>query len=188
MLEISSDDIARLSDEDLRSLTGQLCEAELRAQGLPASGVIWSGDQNAADGGIDVRVGTDRTVGGFLPRANIGFQVKKTDFTPGLIGPEMRPSGDLRPSIAALVQQGGAYIIVSSGANTSDSALKVRLDAMRKAVIADDPVGALHLDFYDRGRLATWVRSHPGLMLWVRKRIGRRGVGVEVIRGMGRFS
>ena len=173
MLEISSDDIASLGDEDLRSLVGQLCEAELRAQGLPASGAIWSGDQNAADGGIDVRVAAERGVGGFLPRANTGFQVKKTDFTPGLIGPEMRPSGDLRPSIATLVLQGGAYIIVSSGANTSDSALKHRLDAMRKATSIDDPMGALHLDFYDRGRLATWVRSHPGLMLWVRKRIGR---------------
>jgi hypothetical protein len=112
MLEISSDDIARLSDEDLRSLVGQLCEAELRAQGLPPSGATWSGDQNAPDGGIDVRVATERTVGGFLPRANTGFQVKKTDFTPGLIGPEMRPSGELRPSIATLIQLGGAYIIV----------------------------------------------------------------------------
>src|SRR4029077_3764711 len=173
MLDISTDDIARLSDEDLRSLTGQLCEAELRVQGLPVSGVIWSGDQNAVDGGIDVRVAIERVIGGFLPRASIGFQVKKTDFTPRLIGPEMRPSGDLRSSILALVQQGGAYIIVSSGANTSDSALKSRLSAMRNAVGADDPASALHLDFYDRGRLATWVRSHPGLMLWVRARIGR---------------
>jgi hypothetical protein len=173
MLEISSEDIFRLSDEDLRRLVGQLCEAELRARGLPTSGAIWSGDQNAADGGIDVRVATERTVGGFLPRPNIGFQVKKTDFTPALIGPEMRPSGDLRPSISALIQQGGAYIIVSSGANTSDSALKDRLDAMRKAVSGNDPIGALKLDFYDRGRLATWVRSHSGLMLWVRTRIGR---------------
>ena len=173
MLEISSADIASSGDEDLRSLVGQLCEAELHAQGLPASGAIWSGDQNAADGGIDVRVAAERAAGGFLPRASIGFQVKKTDFTPGLIGSEMRPWGDLRPSIAALIQQGGAYVIVSSGANTSDSALKDRLDAMRKAISTDDPMGALHLDFYDRGRLATWVRSHPGLMLWVRRRIGR---------------
>lgn len=173
MLEISSEDIAQLSDDDLRSLVGQLCEAELRAQGLPTSGATWGGDQNAADGGIDVRVSSEQAVGGFLPRASIGFQVKKNDFTPGLIGPEMRPSGRLRPSIAALVGQGGAYIIVSSGANTSDSALRSRIDAMRSSTHADDPLGALQLDFYDRSRLATWVRNHPGLMLWVRKRIGR---------------
>src|SRR5216684_1681050 len=39
----------------------------------------------------------------FLPRADIGFQVKKTDFTPGLIAPEMRPRGGLRASITDLI-------------------------------------------------------------------------------------
>ena len=173
MLEISADDIANLNDEDLRSLVGQLCEAELRAHGLSPAAVTWGGNQNAADGGIDVRVSGENLIGGFLPRPNTGFQVKKTDFAPALIAPEMRPSGVLRPSIHALVQQGGAYIIVSSGSNTSDSALNDRIEAMQNAVSSEDPAGALHLDFYDRSRVATWTRNHPGLMLWVRKRIGR---------------
>ena len=29
------------------------------------------------------------------------------------------------------------------------------------------------LEFYDRNRIATWVRDHPGLILWVRERIGK---------------
>jgi hypothetical protein len=175
MLEVTSEDIANLADDDLRSLVGQLCEADLRAHGFPASAVTWGGNQNAADGGVDVRLSLppDKLIGGFLPRARIGLQVKKTDFTPAMIAPEMRPSGILRSSIAALALENGAYIIVSSGTNASDSALSDRIKAMRDAVHNADSAEALLLDFYDRSRLATWVRSHPGLMLWVRRRIGK---------------
>ncbi|MGN6572649.1 MAG: hypothetical protein ACTHLO_14670 [Pseudolabrys sp.] len=175
MLEISGTDIASLNDEDLRSLVGMLCEAELKSGGRPVSAVTWGGNQNAADGGIDVRVRIEvgEAPGGFLPRASIGFQVKQTDFTPGLISAEMRPSGQLRPSIGALIEEHGAYIIASSGSDTSDTALENRLRAMRSAIA--DHVGQLdlHVDFYDRNRLATWTRSHPGLVLWVRQKIGR---------------
>src|SRR6185436_10448813 len=117
---ITGDDIATLNDEDLRTLVGGLCESELRARGLPSSGVTWGGNQNAADGGIDVRVRIEKgtSPGGFLPRASVGFQVKKTDFTPGLIGPEMCPSGQLRSSISDLIDEHGGYIIASSGSNT----------------------------------------------------------------------
>ncbi len=177
MLDISAEDIAGLNDDDLRTLIGKLCEAELHAQNLPTSAVTWGGNQNAADGGIDVRVASETAAGDFLARQNTGFQVKKTDFTPALIGPEMRPSGDLRPSIRDLIEQSGSYIIASSGASTTDSALRDRIKAMRDAVSPEDPNEALHLDFYDSGRLATWVRNHPGIMLWVRRRIGRAVAG-----------
>lgn len=175
MLEITGHDIANLGDEDLRTLVGRLCESDLKSRGIPTSAVTWGGNQNAADGGIDVRVmiSDGNSPDGFVPRASIGYQVKKTDFTPGLIGPEMRPSGQLRDSIKSLIAEGGAYIIVSSGSDTSDSALSDRLSAMQDAVA--DHVGheKLHLDFYDRSRLATWTRNHPGLVAWVRRQIGR---------------
>ena len=175
MLEITGSDIAALNDEDLRSLVGMLCESELRSRGLSTSAVTWGGNQNAADGGIDVRVTIEdgAAPGGFVPRTSMGFQVKKTDFTPGLITPEMRPSGQLRASISGLIDEQGAYIIASSCSDTSDSALTDRLNAMRSAV-ADKPGHMdLHVDFYDRNRLATWTRSHPGLIVWVRQKIGR---------------
>jgi hypothetical protein len=54
--EITPDDIARLSDVDLRSLVGRLCESEARQRGLPTSCITWGGNQTAADGGLDVRV------------------------------------------------------------------------------------------------------------------------------------
>lgn len=133
MLEITAHDIAALNDEDLRSLVGRLCEAELHSAGVTPSSVTWGGNQNAPDGGIDVRVAINdgvQTVG-FIPRADVGFQVKKTDFTPGLIASEMRPAGKLRPSIADLILRRGAYIIASSGSDVSDSALQGRLKLHR---------------------------------------------------------
>ena len=30
------------------------------------------------------------------------------------------------------------------------------------------------MDFLDRGRVATWLRTHPSLILWVRNKIGRQ--------------
>jgi hypothetical protein len=175
MFEITADDVGQLSDEDLRSLLALLCEAEMRTRGLPVSAVTWGGNQNAPDGGIDVRVALPggMVIDGFVPRPQTGFQVKKPDMTASTIGPEMRPEGALRPSIRDLADKAGAYIIVSSGANTSDSALQDRRDAMAAAAAKIKNRAALFLDFYDRARVASWVRHHAGMVLWVRNRVGR---------------
>lgn len=81
MFEITGDDIALLDDEPLRAVVARLCEAEVRRRGLSAAAVTWGGDQNAPDGGIDVRVALpDGTpIEGFVPRAAAGLQVKKQD-------------------------------------------------------------------------------------------------------------
>src|ERR1700704_3987454 len=102
MFEITGDGIAALSDTDLRSLIGLLCEAEMRRRGLPISAVTWGGDQNAKDAGLDVRVAlpSDIRVDGFVPRPATGFQVKKPDMPRAEIIDEMRPkpSKEIRPS------------------------------------------------------------------------------------------
>lgn len=54
MFEITRDDIAALNDEDLRTLIGLLCEADLRRANLPVSAATWGGNQAAKDGGLDV--------------------------------------------------------------------------------------------------------------------------------------
>ncbi|MBM7486230.1 hypothetical protein ACVWWI_000652 [Bradyrhizobium sp. USDA 3686] len=175
MLEISSEDIAQLSDEDLRALVGRLAESELRHLGLPASAVTYGGNQNAPDGGIDVRVSLPHTaqLGDFLPCSEVGFQVKKSPILPSDISPEMCPDGGLRPSISGLAQNAGAYIIVSAGTDASDTALEDRRRAMRAAAARDRKAEKLSLHFYDRSRIATWLRNHPALVPWVRQRIGR---------------
>lgn len=173
MLETAGSHIERLSDEDLRELVARLCEAELRRNGLPVSSVTAGGNQTAADGGVDVRAEPPSAAGlDFIPRTPTGFQVKCEDMPASKIDAEMRPGGKLRESIATLVAVGGAYIIASSQGSVSETPLRKRKAAMR-AAIGDAPGAATAIvDFYDRTRLASWVREYPGVDLWMRERIG----------------
>ena len=177
MLEITGDDIALLNENDLRTLVGRLCEEELRRHQSPTAAVTYGGDQKASDGGLDVRVNlpTDAVVNGFIPRANTGFQVKRSDMPAAKIRNEMRPEKALRKPIRDLAKQGGAYIIISSKGSTSDSVLQARRAAMRKS--AGRTASGLFVDFYDRQRVATWLRTHPGLFPWLRECIGKPMTG-----------
>ncbi len=186
MFEIIAEDIELLNDEDLRSLVGRLCESEMRRRGISPFCVMWGGNQNAKDGGLDVRVELPSHVEpeGFIPRPNTGFQVKAEDTPPSKVSPEMRPDGTLRPAIQKLADQSGAYIMVSSEGSTSDIALKGRRDAMKQAISDLPNADALHLDFYDRRRLETWLRDHTGTVLWVRERIESQfKVGQAMVHG-----
>jgi hypothetical protein len=175
MLEITPDHIADLADDDLRTLIGLLCEAELSRRNLPISAVTWGGDHRAADGGLDVRVAlpAGSAVTDFVPRPTTGFQVKCQDMPRTAILTEMRPSDVVRPVIRELADASGAYVIVSSQGSTSDSALRHRRAAMAEAVASLPNTVDLLLEFYDRTRLASWVRQHPGLIPWVREKIAR---------------
>jgi len=179
LIEITGDDIAALGDADLRTLVGLLCEADYRLAGLPTKGITWGGNQDATDGGLDVIVRDDvlPPVSSFVPRRITGIQVRKPDMPKSEIIKEMRPKGVLRKAIKELVQDKGAYIIVSSTGSTTDTALKNRIKAMKEAVVNEDNYENLHLDFLDRGRVATWVRSHPSMILWVRNKIGKPLIG-----------
>lgn len=179
MLEITPDDIAALADDDLRALVAHLCEAEVRKHNLSAAAVTWGGHQDATDGGIDVRVDLpiETKISGFIPRATTGFQVKKPDMPAHAITNEMLSNGRLRPSIEALASKNGSYIIVSSTGSVSDIALMDRRRAMADAVSNCASAGNLALDFYDRTRIASWVREHPGLVPWARSKAGRHIAG-----------
>ncbi len=172
MFDITADDIEQLDDEALRELVARLCEAEVRLHGQSPLSVTWGGHQNSPDGGIDVRVSLNQELPATsnLPRARIGFQVKVEDMPRSAVLAEMGPDGVLRPSIQALAAESGAYIIVSSRSSLSDLSLQNRKAAMEEAASAN--AATLYLDFYDQSRIATWVRQHPGIVLWVREKIG----------------
>jgi hypothetical protein len=176
LLEITDDDIARLNDVDLRALIGLLCEADYRLAGLPTKRITWGGHQDARDGGLDVVVRGEipPPQNSFVPRSTTGFQVKKPDMPRAKILKEMQPNGILREEIKALIQENGAYIIVSSSGATTNTALRNRTGAMKEAVANENNHQNLHLEFLDRGRVATWVRTHPSLILWLRNKIGRQ--------------
>ena len=193
LLEITGDDIAALKDDDLRTLIGLLCEADYRSYGLPTKGITWGGHQDAKDGGLDVAVHNTASppARSYVPRSNTGFQVKKTSMPKAKIKKEMRPKGVLRSSIIALIKNKGAYVIISSGEFATDSALSDRKEAMRDTVMDEANHDDLYLDFLDRGRVASWVRNHVSLAVWVRHKIGSPKNGwkpygnwVDVPRGL----
>lgn len=175
MFEITGDEVQRLDDAQLRTLVARLAIAELSAKALPISGVTAGGDQNAPDGGLDVRVELANVeyAGDFVPRVPLGFQVKKPDMGPAAITSEMKPKGVLRSVLSELANAGGAYIIVSSKGTVADGPLESRRAAMRDALAEHPSAHKLHIDFYDRERLATWINQYPGVAVWVRERTGR---------------
>lgn len=179
MFDITPDDINQLNDIDLRELVGRLCETELVSRGHSAVAVTWGGNQTAADGGLDVRVALPLgvSINGFVPRPSTGFQVKKPDMPRAKIIDEMRPEGTIRPVIQELADEAGAYLIVSSTGSTTESVLRRRRNALREALNDVANADLLHTDFYDRTRLASWVRRHPGLITWVKEKVGRALVG-----------
>lgn len=179
LLEITGDDIAQLDDAALRDLIGLLCEADYRLEGLSTKGITWGGHQDASDGGLDVvvRCKDDPPKTSFIPRKITGFQVKKPDMSRMKIISEMQPKGYLRDEIKNLIKEGGAYIIVSSSGSTTEKALKSRVAAIREAISKESENDKLAVDFFDRNRIATWVRLHSAMILWVRNKIGRNFQG-----------
>ncbi|MBI9075334.1 MAG: hypothetical protein JEZ02_07985 [Desulfatibacillum sp.] len=173
LLEITGDDIAALSDGDLRTLIAQLCEADFRLAGLSTSGITWGGHQDAPDGGLDVvvRGEVDPPKDSHVPRRPTGFQVKTTKMIKSGIEKEMRPGGVLRNSIKGLAKEKGAYIIVSSGASATEEVLQNLIAAMREAASDDPNSEKLLLDFFDRRRVASWVNRHPSRIVWVRDKV-----------------
>jgi hypothetical protein len=180
LLGVTGVDIGRLSDADLRILTGKLCEADYLQVGLPTRGVTWGGHQDAADGGVDVRVRRlaelDPTIiqpppNSHIPRAETAFQCKQTNMARGDILAEMSKV-DAIQLLGELAASDGAYVIVS-GSSTTESMLQSRLGAMRDAVDSIAESQRLVLDFYDQSRIASWVQRHPALVPWVLERVGR---------------
>ena len=174
LFEVSLQDVVALSDGDLRELVARLCIAGLAEADLPPSPVTWGGDQRAPDGGIDVRVqlpaSTKRTAR--FPRGATGFQVKATKMGVGEIQREMCPNGLLRPSIRDLIHAEGSYIIATSD-SAADEEYKKRVAAMRAAVATEVGHEQVEFDYYDARRLADWTNQHPGVVAWVRTRLGR---------------
>ena len=173
IFEVTPEHIEALSDSDLRTLVGYLAEQETVRAGHSPSNVTYGGHQNAKDGGIDVRVDLKNlAIAGYIPRTQSGFQVKAEDMSASAIQQEMCPGGKLRPAIIELGEVDGAYVIVSSKGSVSDSSLSRRRNAMASAISTVPRAAGLHVDFYDRRRLATWVNQHPGVIPWVRSRVG----------------
>lgn len=173
MFDISKDQLSQLSDVDLRELVARLCEAELRGAGAPISAVRWGGAQTAPDGGLDVEIQVEgqEFAGDFVPCAQTGFQVKKSNMPASKIAKEMSPDGVLRPIFSELARHNGCYIIASLGDDPTGPHLAARKRAMQAQIETIKARGDLRTEFYGCNDLANWLRQHPGIQLWVREKL-----------------
>ncbi|MEM6497486.1 MAG: hypothetical protein AAF709_12260, partial [Pseudomonadota bacterium] len=175
ILELSAEDLLQLTELQLEELVARLAQSELSILNGRSFGVQWSGSVNAPDGGIDVKVdyNSESFRGDFVPRAQTVFQVKRPNMGPAKITTEMRPNDELLPIFDDLAQVSGAYIIVSLKDRLETPQYKKRVETMKLAVSNCANSHALHLDFFDRARLQSWVREHPGVQLWLRHILGK---------------
>lgn len=172
MLEIEGGHIAELDDEMLRNLIGLLCEAELKKQNIRTRNVMWGGNQNAPDGGIDVYCEYRGEIddNSFIPRNKVGYQVKLSDYSPSKIKDEMLEKGVLKESIQELCKEKGAYILTCGRSSVSRTSYRNRINAMREAVQGYQGSDSVCLDYLDGNRIATWVRNYPPIIVWVREK------------------
>ncbi|HDS7500252.1 TPA: hypothetical protein QHU55_002542 [Klebsiella aerogenes] len=175
IFDIEKDELLGLSDTLLEELIARLAEAEVAACGHSPARVRWAGSINAPDGGVDVhvQVPVDQLNSGYIERPDTVFQAKKHKMRRADILREMAPSGVLSPMISGQAAKGGSYIIVSLDEDCSPSMLAERVGAMQEAAMHDPCHADLHLAFYDRAKLAQWIRQYPSVMLWVNRILGR---------------
>lgn len=175
IFDIEKDDLLRLSDERLEELIARLAEAEVAALGYSPASVSWSGSIKAPDEGIDVHVQVDAPTleTGFLSRPATVLQSKKDSMPKSAISAEMLKDGNLNPTIANQAKAAGSYIVVSLADDCSPPMKRERLTAMQAAVACDPNKDKIHLDFFDRSKLAQWVRQHPSVLLWLKGKLGQ---------------
>ena len=173
--ELSPADISDLNDSDLREMVARLCEAELTKQNINPSCVHWGGAQEAADGGIDVRISSTEpfSAPGFINNKNTGFQVKKGTMPKSECKKEMLEGNKLKPVIYELLSNGGTYIIVSGTDDCSDRMYRERICGMVSAIKGQLGSDKKSVNFYGRDRLSAWLRQFPGVALWVRSRLNK---------------
>lgn len=179
LFHVDTASIKALNDEQARALIARLCRAEIRKRGGSESAVTWGGDQRAKDGGVDVRVEINPPLGisGYLPNDNTAFQVKAEVFPPSKIPGEMAPKEVLRQAIRDLSTTKGSYVIAATRDDTSESALDLRLNAMRDCLSANGLGSSPHVAFYDARKIADWVEQHPTIVAWVKQQLGKPLVG-----------
>jgi hypothetical protein len=177
-LSVTASDVANLSPIDFVRLVNHLVRREALEKNAGAI-VSTTLATDTADEGID---GTARWIDGleptqYLPAHDVVWQTKAGDrLTPGRFVKEIAPDGKLRPTIAAALERGGAYVVYTAADMTPDQKEKA-LTAMRGYV---PPAfhGGVHIVAGDD--IAAWA-SHD---LWARtyliRSAGRNGPGTLI--------
>jgi hypothetical protein len=172
--DITSEDIKRLDDSQLRNVLRLLLESEAKQHGIPLSGIHTGGHQNATDGGTDARIEWEGepALTEWIPRPVSLFQSKAESMPKAKLEAELAPKGNPRALFSELAQRAGAYIVFSTD-DCSDLMHRKRISAMRSAVARVSLSEQILFEFYDAGRVARWVNCFASVANWVRNQIGK---------------
>jgi len=174
MLQVTKKEIQNLKDDELRELIKELCISSLRECNISSKCVISGGNQDASDGGVDIRIKSDTDIiqDNYISNKNTIIQVKVPKMPPTSIKNEMKPKDILRSCIKELADLGGSYIIVSSSEDLTDPLYNARIDMMKQCVANLKKSANISFEFYDCDRIATWVNKYPGMISWVKYKNG----------------
>ena len=179
ILDIDGNDIERLNPSQLEELVLLLTQVELIAHDLSSGHAYGSGNNNAPDGGVDVRVEIPQNSfdTGYIRRPNTIFQVKSGKLGNRGIKKEMRPKGKLRDTISEVVKKSGSYVVVSSKSRCTDKTRREKSQYMKKILGSIQNNPNFHVEFIDQNRLCEWVNSHPTVCTWIKHTLGKEDSG-----------
>lgn len=186
--EITKKDIESLNDETLRNLIERLTIAEAIERGISTACVHFGGNIKAKDGGVDGRVSSSELAAneGFIPRGETVFQIKAESMSAEKIkteisGSKLKNGKETRTQLfRKLAEQQGAYIIVSSKDDTSDTMLSERREAIEDSIselISKESMMKIKVDFYCIRKILNWIECHWNVQLWLLKELRKETGG-----------
>lgn len=186
--EITKNDIKSLTDETLRNLIEMLAKVEAKKSGISTSCVHFGGNIKAKDGGVDGRVSSSELAAneGFIPRGETVFQIKAESMSAEKIkteisGSKLKNGKETRTQLfRELAEQQGAYIIVSSKDDTSDTMLSERREAIEDSIselIPKKSITKIKVDFYCIRKILNWIQCHWNVELWLLKELRKETGG-----------
>ncbi|WP_298788899.1 hypothetical protein [uncultured Marinococcus sp.] len=177
-LEVTHNDIEKLSDQQLTELLSILLYFEAEEWGIPASAVGVALNINASDGGEDGRIkweeGVERT--SWLPNRFTLFQCKATDMPPSKCKEEILINEqELKPMVRQVIEQEGAYILFHNH-SLNEQQKQTRIDRFQEAIEEAEVEAkseSIAIYIYDANEIAAWTNKSLSAIVAVWHWVGK---------------
>jgi transcriptional regulator with XRE-family HTH domain len=173
-LAVSESLIVALTPSQLQHVLDLLIRAEINGQNLTLAQSHVPAQINAPDGGEDGRVswtGSPEVTPHFPARTTL-FQNKASSLSAAKCVQELLTGKKIKPRIATVLLDGGAYVLVVSRSMTQKDR-DARLEAMRRKVIDLGFAEHAHrVHLYSATQIATWANEYPAVAIAIREMRG----------------